>query len=39
MPELPPSQTALVWLSAEAPAKTRAFAKAAADVLAAADQS
>lgn len=37
MPELPPSQTALVWLSANVSPKTRAFARAAADVLAAAD--
>jgi DNA-binding transcriptional LysR family regulator len=36
MPELPPSQTALVWLSVSESARTRAFARAAGDVLAAA---
>lgn len=39
MPDLPPSHTALVWLSANASPKTRAFARAAADVLTAAERS
>lgn len=36
MPELPPSETALVWLRANPPAKILEFARAAEDVLASA---
>jgi hypothetical protein len=32
--DLPPSETALIWLTANRSAKLRAFARAAADVLA-----